>query len=164
MSINHRGQLEIGITTMVLIVFIVLLLLSLILYFKFTYLELEEDRTTLLDQKYNSILSVIIGLPEFRCSRGGIESECLDAAKLSAFSGVYASNKEHYGNIFGTVNGIWVDVPVNDVNNLNYPDQGRFSVYGKADLKGGIYSVPVSLYYPESKKYKIGILKIRGEL
>jgi len=162
--VSIRGQLQIGVTTMVLIVFIVLLLFSLVLYFRFTYQGLEETKASLLDQRYNSLLSVIIGMPEFRCSRGGVESECLDAAKLSAFPKVYTSNKEYYDNIFGNVNGIWVDVPVNNVNNLNYPDQGRFSVYGKADLKGGIYSVPVSLYYPESKTYKIGILKIRGEL
>lgn len=161
---STRGQLQIGVTTMVLIVFIVLLLFSLVLYFRFTYQGLEETRSSLLDQRYNNLLSVIIGMPEFRCSRGGVESECLDAAKLSGFSEVYKNNKEYYSNLFGTVNGIWVDVPVNDVSNLNYPGQGRFLVYGKSDLKGGIYSVPVSLYYPESKRYKIGILKIRGEL
>ena len=159
-----RGQLQIGVTTMVLIVFIVLLLFSLVLYFRFTYQGLEETKASLLDQRYNSLLSVIIGMPEFRCSRGGVESECLDAAKLSAFPKVYTSNKEYYDNIFGTVNGIWVDVPANDVNKRSYPEQGRFLVYGSEGLRGGVYSVPVSLYYPESKTYKIGILKIRGEL
>ena len=69
-QVSTKGQLEIGVTTMVLIVFIVLLLFSLILYFRFTYMEIEETKSTLLDQKYNSLLSVIIGMPEFRCSRG----------------------------------------------------------------------------------------------
>lgn len=161
---NNRGQLEIGITTMVLIVFILLLLFSLILYFRFTYLELEETKATLLDQKYNSLLSVIIGLPEFRCSRGGVESECLDAVKLEGFSDVRNANdnKEYYGNLFGNVKGIWIEVPTDAGN--SYPDKNKFQIFGSEGSNGGIYSVPVSLYYPESKRYKIGILKIRGEL
>ena len=154
---STKGQLEIGITTMVLVVFIVLLLFSLILYFKFTYMELEETKTTLLDQKYNSLLNVIIGMPEFRCSRGGVESECLDKVKLEVFKEVRESsdeNKKYYQNLFGNVKGIWVEIPENSI---------PFEIYGSIDSKGGIYSVPVSVYYPAEKKYKIGILKIRGE-
>ena len=159
---STKGQLEIGITTMVLVVFIVLLLFSLILYFRFTYMEIEETKTTLLDQKYNSLLSVIIGLPEFRCSRGGVESECMDEVKLKVFKDVRDSddgdyeNKKYYQNLFGNTKGIWVEV-------LSDP---RFSaeIYGSQSTEGGIYSVPVSIYDPINKKYKIGILKIRGEV
>lgn len=156
---STKGQLEIGVTTMVLIVFIVLLLFSLILYFRFTYMELEETKVTLLDQKYNSLLSVIIGLPEFRCSRGGVESECLDQAKLKVFDDVNFRdvNKEYYKNLFGSVKGIWVEVPADNSK--------KFTIYGSSSSSsGGIYSVPVSVYYPVDKKYRIGILKIRGEL
>ena len=156
MYTNHRGQLEIGVTTMVLIVFIVLLLFSLILYFRFTYSELEETKTTLLDQRYNNLLSVIIGLPEFRCSRGGIESECLDVVKLDAFLDVAKNNEKYYDDSFGSVKGIWVEAPADN--------KRVYQIYGSEGLIGGIYSVPVSLYYPRSKEYKIGILKIRGEL
>lgn len=152
---STKGQLEIGTNMMILLVFIILLVFSLILYFRFTYLELEETKTTLLDQRYNNLLSVIIGLPEFRCSRGGIESECLDATKLDVFPDVAENNKKYYDDLFGSVKGIWVEVPA---------DNKKIQIYGSEGLIGGIYSVPVSLYYPESKKYKIGILKIRGEL
>jgi len=157
-QVSTKGQLEIGVTTMVLIVFIVLLLFSLILYFRFTYMEIEETKATLLDQKYNSLLSVIIGMPEFRCSRGGVESECLDAVKLRAFDEDIREDNEHkeyYKNLFGNVKGIWVEVPAGTK---------EFGIYGNEGSSGGVYSVPVSLYYPESRTYKIGILKIRGEL
>ena len=160
-----RGQLQIGVTTMVLIVFIVLLLFSLVLYFRFTYQGLEETKASLFDQRYNNLLSVIIGMPEFRCSRGGVESECLDAVKLFAFSDVVKNNNEYnkyYDNLFGSVKGIWVEVPA-DTGDA-YPNKKEFSIYGSKGAIGGIYSVPVSLYYPESKTYKIGVLKIRGEL
>ena len=159
---STKGQLEIGITTMVLVVFIVLLLFSLILYFRFTYMEIEETKETLLDQKYNSLLSVIIGMPEFRCSRGGVESECLDAEKLDVFEKVRDDsdgdyeNKKYYGNLFGDVKGIWVEV--------SSDNDKKFPIYGNIESSGGIYSVPVSVYYPREKMYRIGILKIRGEL
>ncbi len=158
MQVSTKGQLEIGVTTMVLIVFIVLLLFSLILYFRFTYMEIEETKETLLDQKYNSLLSVIIGMPEFRCSRGGVESECLDSVKLRVFDDDIKDDvrfKEYYKNLFGNVKGIWVEVSDGDPN---------FIIYGSEGTSGGIYSVPVSVYYPVEKRYRIGILKIRGEI
>ena len=143
---------------MVLLVFIVLLLFSLILYFRFTYMEIEETKSTLLDQKYNSLLSVIIGMPEFRCSRGGVESECLDKVKLGVFKDHIRDNpefKEYYRGLFGNVKGIWVEIPDGD------PD---FEIYGSKDTSGGVYSVPVSLYNPVTREYRIGILKIKGDL
>lgn len=124
-------------------------------------MEIEETKATLLDQKYNSLLSVIIGMPEFRCSRNGIESECLDAVKLQVFKDVRDDdegnyeNKKYYENLFGNVKGIWVEVP---------SDNDEFLIYGDSESSGGIYSVPVSVYYPVDRMYKIGILKIRGEL
>lgn len=159
-SINKKGQLEMGITLMVIIIFMVILIASLILYFRFTYTQIEEDKSGILDQRYNSLLNVIIGLPEFRCSKAGIESECIDASKLSKFEDVARENNEYYQTIFGDTEEIWIEViPEND-----YYNQNRYSIYGQPNGKGVIYSVPVSLYYPDYKKYKIGILKIKGIL
>ena len=145
-----------GITLMVIIIFMVILIASLILYFRFTYTQIEENKESILDQRYNSLLNVIIGLPEFRCSKAGVESECLDASKLSEFKDVSDSNEEYYKIVFGDVEEIWIDViSENEI---------KYSLYGESDGKGVIYSVPVSLFYPDYKKYKIGILKIRGIL
>ncbi len=122
-------------------------------------MEIEETKTTLFDQKYNSLLSVIIGMPEFRCSRGGVESECLDEVKLMVFKDVRDSNddndenKKYYQNLFGNVKGIWVEIPGGSPT----------EIYGLIGSDGEIYSVPVSVYNPIEKKYKIGILKISGE-
>ena len=107
----------------------------------------------MLDQKYNSLLSVIIGLPEFRCSRGGVESECFDEVKLQAFERTRENNKEYYRNLFGTVKNIWIDLPGNDL-----------IIYGSTTSSGAVYSVPVSLYNPVTREYRIGILKIKGDL
>ena len=163
MVYSKKGQLEMGITLMVIIIFMVLLIASLILYFRFTYTQIEENKATVLDQKFNSLLSVIIGLPEFRCSKGGVESECLDASKLSAVNEVIAANVDYYGNVFGEAEGIWVEIP-DETGNNDYYNSNLFIIYGEKDGKGAIYAVPVSVFYPDYNQYKIGVLKIRGQI
>jgi hypothetical protein len=167
---RKKGQLQIGITMLILLVFIILLVLSIVIYFRFTYEEIEETKGILLDQKYNSLLSVIIGLPEFRCSRLGAESECLDASKLSDFLSVSGNNEQYYRDLFGDVTGIWVDVldPGIDLDGdgfveNDYSSDDKFEIYGGKN-SGKIYAVPVSVYYPDYKKYKIGILRIQGDV
>jgi len=160
---TNKGQLETGITLMVIVIFMVILIASLILYFRFTYTQIEENKATILDQKYNSLLSVIIGLPEFRCSKTGIESECLDAAKLSVSNEVIERNKEHYQSVFGEAEGIWIEIPGENGND-NYYNSQIFRLFGEKNGKGAIYAVPVSLFYPDYDTYKIGILRIRGQI
>ena len=77
--------------------------------------------------------------------------------KLEAFKEIKDDDeyKRYYQNLFGNVKGIWVEIPDGD------PD---FEIYGSKDTSGGVYSVPVSVYYSESREYKIGVLKIRGEI
>jgi len=166
---NKKGQLEISITMMVLVVFIVLMLLSLILYFRFTYTEIEETREDILDQKYSSLLSTIIGLPEFRCSKNNADEECLDASKLHEFDKLLSDKHldNYYRNLFGNVNGIWVEIIDSGLANntkKDYSDAPMSQIYGEKKSKGLIYSAPVSVYYPDYKRYKIGVLKIQGEL
>lgn len=163
---TKKGQLEIGITTMVLAVFIVLLLISMVIYFRFTYLEFEKTREEILDQKYSGLLNVISGMTEFRCSKNGAEEECLDASKLHNFKQTISEDgiENYYDNLFGNANGIWIEVIEPFDENKDYSDSDYFEIYGEKETKGLIYSVPVSIYYPDYKKYKIGILKIQGEL
>ena len=152
---------------MVLVVFIVLMLFSLILYFRFTYSEIEETKESLLDQKYSSLLSTIAGLPEFRCSKNGADEECLDASKLNEFDKVSLDENfdDYYDRLFGNVKSISIEIIDSGFENYprqDYSDRTSFQIYGKNNAEGVIYSVPVSVYYPDYKKYKIGVLKIRG--
>lgn len=151
---------------MVLAVFVVLLLISMVVYFRFTYLEFEDTKEEILDQKYSGLLNVISGMPEFRCSKNGAEDECLDASKLYNFKQKILKDEieDYYDNIFGNANGIWIDVIDPFSGNNHYLNSEFFGIYGEKETKGLIYSVPVSIYYPDYKKYKIGILKIQGEL
>jgi len=52
---TKKGQLEMGITLMVIIIFMVILIASLILYFRFTYTQIEENKESILDQRYKFI-------------------------------------------------------------------------------------------------------------
>ena len=159
---GNKGQIQIGVTIMVLLVFIILLMISLAIYFRFTFEEIQNANAELLDQRYSSLLSTIIGMPELRCSRNSVEEECLDAAKLKVISRIISKNNDHYKRIFSDVDQIWVEMPSNDGTD-DYFDTSEFNIYG-SESDGVIYSAPVSVYYPDYKWYKLGVLKIRGKL
>jgi len=82
---RKKGQMQIGVTMMILLVFVVLLIITLAIYFRFTSQQFEETREELLDQRYSSLLTSFLGMPEFKCTRLNVESECLDASKLKNF-------------------------------------------------------------------------------
>ena len=155
-----RGQLQIGVTMIVVFLFIVLLMFSLIFYFRFVYSETKETAETLADQRNSGLLSTVLGLPEFRCSRLGVEEECLDAVKLYNLKEITDENSLYYNGLFEGVKGIWVDVIDSEGSGYLGP---KFEIYGESNGIGKIYAVPVSIYYPDYKKYKIGMLRIRGE-
>ena len=157
---GKKGQLQIGVTMIVVFLFIVLLMFSLIFYFRFVYSETRETAETLADQRNSGLLSTVLGLPEFRCSRLGIEEECLDASKLYNLGEITDNNPEYYGGLFEGVKGIWVEVLDPDGSGYFGP---KFEIYGESSGVGKIYAVPVSIYYPDYQKYKIGLLRIRGE-
>ena len=96
---GKKGQLQIGVTMIVVFLFIVLLMFSLIFYFRFVYSETRETAETLADQRNSGLLSTVLGLPEFRCSRLGIEEECLDASKLYNLGEITDNNPEYYGGL-----------------------------------------------------------------
>ena len=156
---SKQGQLQVGITMIVVFLFIILLMFSLIFYFRFVYSENKEMAETLADQRNSALLSTILGLPEFRCSKLGVEGECLDASKLDKMKEITDNNLFYYEGLFGNVNGVWVDV-------LDSEEIGgygsEFLIYGESGGMGKIYAVPVSVYYPDYKEYKIGVLRIQS--
>ena len=150
---RKRGQLEIGITMMVLLVFMVLLVVSLVFYFKFSQESIKETRQDILDEKYSGLLDAIMGLPELRHSFNGVEKNCLDADKIKNFQIVVDDSvnrgSEYYNNLLGDV----IALEIEDV-------YGAFdeSFYGTKG-EGLIYSSPVSIC--ENNNFKIGKLNIQ---
>lgn len=154
-----KGQLEIGITMMVLLVFIILLIVSLAFYFRFTQGSIKETKQEILDEKFSGLLDVLINLPELRYSLNGAEKNCLDIDKINNFKGVIENSlvtrkSEYYTNLLGDVNAIWVDIfNIDDIKN---PVQSVF--YGIKG-KGLVYSSPISIC--DGNEFKIGKLNIQ---
>jgi len=159
---KKKGQLEIGITMMVLLVFMVLLMMSLIFYFKFSQESIKETRQEILDEKYSGLLDAIIGLPELRYSFNGVEKNCLDIDKIENFQtivdkSVYTRNSEYYSNLLGNVNALWIDV-IDTKYPKNVPTTLK-KIY-RTKGTGLIYSSPVSIC-DGNNNFKIGKLNIQ---
>ncbi len=142
---RKKGQLEIGITMMVLLVFMILLIISLVFYFKFSQESIKETRLEILDEKYSGLLDAIMGLPELRYSFNGVEKNCLDIDKIENFKevvrkSVESRGSEYYNNLLGDVNSISVEVF--DITLMTF--KAPLFAYG-AEGAGLIYSSPVSI-------------------
>ena len=92
-NLLNKGQLEIGITMMVLLVFFILLIVALVVYFQFSHSIIKENRQEVLDTKFSTLVNSITSLPEIKCSIRGAERECFDVKKLIAFGKLDSSYK-----------------------------------------------------------------------
>lgn len=172
-NLRKKGQLEIGITMMVLLVFFILLIVALVVYFKFSYISIKETRQEILDEKFSTLVNSLTGLPEIKCSFNGAEKECLDAKKLIAFGSVLEGQtiREDYLDEFG-IYGLEIDVVYPPMDGTlpdcvetpnSYPNCKSFTLI--SPIKEGLkYTTPVSLYYPTEKINKIGKLIITAEV
>ena len=165
MAVNQyfrKGQIQVGVTMLVLVVFMVLLIISVGIYFRFTYQEIREGEQEILDEKFSGLLDVLVNLPELRYSLDGVEKNYLDEVKLNNFKSVASESlgrRDYYGNILNNVNAIWIEIIEVDGGIVVSGD--IIDVYG-VKTKGLIYSSPVSVYDPLDDKFKIGVLNIQA--
>src|SRR3989344_7525801 len=141
-----KGQLEIGITMMTLLVFIILLIVSLVFYFRLAQGNIKETRQEILDEKYSGLLDALINLPELRYSLSGAEKNCLDAVKLNNFKIITKDSldrSEYYNNLLGDVNAIWIDKII--IENGNVKEETSKEEIYSIKGEGLIYSSPVSI-------------------
>src|SRR3989344_4111993 len=165
-NLLKKGQLEIGITMMVLLVFFILLIVALVVYFQFTYTTIKESRQEILDEKFSTLVNSLTSAPEIKCSVRGIERECLDAKKLIAFREVLTNDRDKYLDEFGIL-GLEVEVVYPTVTSeecqVTNIDCNKFTLMGYTG-DGLRYATPVSIYYPSDNIYRIGKLIIIGEV
>ena len=169
---RKKGQLEIGITMMVLLVFLVLLIISLLVYFQFTASNIKETRQELLDKKFSTLVNSITNLPELKCSVRGAERECLNVNKLIAFANVLEDNNNIRGDYFDEfgINELSVDIvyPVSSGRDCEAPipigaNCKKFTLMSFSDV-GLKYTTPISVYYPEENVHRIGKLVVTAEM
>ena len=155
-----KGQLEIGITMMTLLVFIILLIVSLVFYFRLAQGSIKETQQEILDEKYSGLLDALINLPELRYSLSGAEKNCLDAVKLNNFKIITKDSldrSEYYNNLLGDVNAIWIDA-IDISGDKVVKKKNEYLIY-RNQGNGLIYSSPVSIC--DGDKFEIGILNIQ---
>lgn len=178
-NLLKKGQLEIGITMMVLLVFFILLIVALVVYFQFTHTAIKENRQETLDNKFSTLVNSITGLPEIKCSVRGTEKECLDVKKLIAFGIVLNKDeiknkriRQKYLEDFGIL-GLKIDVVYPEISEdrdcISVPNAlpdscNKFILLENSNNEGLVYSTPVSLFYPEENLYKIGRLAITAKV
>ena len=155
-----KGQLEIGVTMMTLLVFIILLIVSLVFYFRLAQGSIKETQQEILDEKYSGLLDALINLPELRYSLSGAEKNCFDAVKLKNFQVITKNSlarSEYYNNLLGDVNAIWIDA-IDISGDKVVKKKNEYLIY-RNQGNGLIYSSPVSIC--DGDKFEIGILNIQ---
>ena len=167
MLASSKGQLQIQETIIVIFIFMVMLGLGMIFFYKFQIGSIEQDQQDYRIQKFDNILLSLPTYPEIECSIYGVSENCVDVFKLAAFSKVGSSEyyKEQLGFKNITVYQMYPNKNNNECN-LNVPqDCGVWNVYyNEPRVKGVtlIRETPVSLYYPATDSYGIGLLVVEA--
>lgn len=152
-DILRKGQIQIQESILVLVTFTVILLIGLILFYNFAIAGIKADILSYENEKFQSLISVIPSMAEFRCSNLGQDQECIDLSKVRAFIEI----KQDYGKVFGqkTIELQFI-----------YPNEDKkYVIYSKksASVRSARkISTLVSVYDVSQDKYKIGKLTVEA--
>lgn len=147
-----KAQIQMMETVIVLFIFFIILALSLIFLFKF-----NNDSTQKLVQEYaqNDLYNLLLevpNLPTLKCSFLSSEEECMDTIKM-------LTPLKDYGKIKIEVQKIGTNATLK-CNTRTYPKCDVFILYNGNPITHNQISTPVSIYYPLTKEYYMGILRI----
>ena len=152
-------------TIIVIFIFLVILAAGMIFFYKFQLRSIQIDQENYQMQQFENVLLTIPCLPEVECSFYGVTEDCIDVSKLLAFQVVSKKNKEYYKKQLGFKKIIIEQVyPFKNANRCtlnNMDDCGVWDVY--ENPRGGsklIIESPISLYFPKSDSYGVGLLKV----
>lgn len=160
-------------TIMVMLVVVILLSLALFFYFKFSSSRVSSTSSYLSDQESAVLLGSITSMPELQCSFRKVAKPCIDASKLFNFDELINKYPDYYSSLFGyktiKLKQVYPYSPtkqcsLSDFQDPNYPRTcGVWIVYNnpKPGFKENItISTPVSLYFPSSNIYNLGVLSV----
>lgn len=144
-----KGELTTQETILVIFIFIVLLIIGLIVFYRFNSLSIAREREEYENDKFELLIAILPSMAELKCSNLNVEAECIDVAKIESFSSLandYFKGKE-------------ISISLEDV----YLKDNAWKIYENKPKRFNSFinvSTPVSLYYPNEKKYSVGILKL----
>jgi len=168
---TNKGQVQNLESILVVVILVILITLGIFFYFKFFAKNIENTGVQLSEIKGTVLLDRITSLPEFSC---GIN--CVDTTKLLSSKNIIESNMKYYNKLFGSNFGIklirfeqlYPQSKVNkecdnsDFTQGDYPFNCKtYTVYNKLS-DGDFYEIStvVSLYYPHSDKFMLGMVII----
>lgn len=182
---SKKAQIGMIEMIMVMIVVVVIIVIGMVFYFKFSGSSMEKTQERITEDKAAIIVSSVAQLPEIECSYlGGREtSGCVDTLKLLALSMKdeeghpdFVEHRRHYSDIFGymiiSVEQIYPKAEdkecTEDIYSLpSYPEAppvgcGNWTIYDnpRKGVDPVFRTMPVALYYPTSKAYTLGELKV----
>ena len=162
-NILRKGQLEIQETMLVLIVFVVIFMIAFIFYYRFTTESIKNENIKFNDERFSLLTNNLPNMAEFKCTSNKQEEECLDALKLIAFSEVSGQYKKEFGASKLTIKVIYPETNTETCEKGNLKDCGLFNLYDTStnNIKNvKKVSTPISIFYPNEKLYKIGVLEV----
>lgn len=170
MKQSTKGSVELNETILVLFIISIILVLIIFVYYKYTISSIESSSSSLSEQEALVQLSFLTKYPELRCEN----DNCIDMLKAISFKQVYQQNKDYYLRTFGkkriTIEQIYPKPKSEDectpqkFNQVDYPNNCKFLVIYEeipsTYTSKQATSIPISIFYPELKEYRLGRLNI----
>ncbi len=161
-----RAQMQLNETILVMFVVVLMLIIGMIGYYRYSAQSLKNAGDDLVEEEVSVLLASVTEMPEISCSN----DECLDMAKIAAFSKVSREEIQHYKGVFGSkrilVEALYPEASdqsecnMQKYNQVNYPENCRYWVVfdnKKSSFDSKIIvSSPISIYYPEMNRFAIG--------
>lgn len=169
---TKKGAVQMTETIAVLLIFIIILGFCMILYFQYFYKSLESKGFEFKETDYSSLLYSLADSPEFSCSEGN----CIDMTKLIALkqTGYSLKNKEIKIEIVYPEPIQKRECAIEDYFNQNYPNTCNLWIIPSISVKSTtqaetqantiIVNTPISLYFPETDEFRIGIITLTAYL
>jgi len=143
-----KGELTTLETILVIFIFIVLLVIGLIVFYRFNSLSIQREREEYENDKFELLIAVLPNMAELKCSNLNVEEECIDVSKIDGFASL---SKDYFKGS--------LSISIDDI----YLKKESWKIYESKPKKFNSFinvSTPVALYYPNEKKYSVGILKL----
>ena len=159
-----KGQIQINETILVIFIFTVIIILGIVLFNRWTKASLENEFLDNERIRFSNMLSTVPELSELKCSSQGRPLNCLDSLKLLAWGNPDLDYRKKFGFREIKVNVIYPEGEKALCKSATYPECDEFMIYSNkpGEIKEEeIINTPISLYYPVTNEYKIGVLEIR---
>ena len=175
MKLYSKAQLGTIEMIMVLLVVIILIVIGIVFYSKFFLKSIEEKGEALTQQKIDVLLASLASMPELQCSFRTSDRNCIDMSKVVALKDHIDNYKSYYTDLFGFKN-IKIELlypkendaicDITKSRDLNYPNNCNLWIIYNNIISGekAIVSTPISMYFPNTKEYRVGKLIIEVSL